>query len=67
MNKKEMIKIIQKEEARLWKQGERLEKRLERGLYVTRNHLESLIERISAEWTAISVLMDKLDIKKLDN
>lgn len=66
MTKEEIIKIIQEEEARIWKYGIGLEKDLETGRYVTRRSMEEYIQRTRAEWTAISELMEKLDIKKLD-
>ena len=66
MTKEEMIKIIQEEEARIWKQQERHRKHLDKDLYYREyKATKSLYKSSSSEWNAISVLMEKLDIKSI--
>ena len=67
MNKKEMIKIIQREEARIWKLQERYEKKLDEDLfYRDYKATKSLYKSSLSEWNAISILMEKLDIKSIN-
>ena len=66
MTKEEMIKIIQEEEARIYKQQKRCEKKLKTDLfYKEYKATKSLYENSLSEWNAISVLMQKLDIKDI--
>jgi hypothetical protein len=66
MTKKEIIKIIQEEEARLWKQQEYYRTHLDTDLFYREyKATKKLYKRYSSEWIAISVLMDKLDIKSI--
>ena len=66
MTKEEMIKIIQEEEARIWKQQEHHRKRLDNDLFYREyKATESLYKSSSSAWNAISVLMEKLDIKDI--
>ena len=66
MTKEEIIKIIQEEEARLYEQQKQSAKYYDRGGFF-KEHKWELYKCASSEWNAICVLMEKLDIKKLNN
>ena len=66
MTKKEMIKIIQEEEAKMWKLQERYEKHLDTDLfYKEYKATKKLYKMYLSQWNAISRLMEKLEINPI--
>ena len=58
-----MIKIIQEEEARIWKLQERYEKHLDTDLYYKEQKAtEKLYKMYLSDWNATSRLMEKLEM-----
>ena len=62
MTKKQMIEIIQEQEARIWRLQQHFEKCSDRGGFY-KEHKKELYKNALSEWNAISDLMEKLEIK----